>query len=135
MRADPPDSVADTPRDGSVRYREGAVTALGAALVTLGVSRGERVLILMPAGPGFAAAIVGTIRHGALPLPMNPGTWTSDLVTAATKIGSRLVVVSTEHTSALAELPALQKVPVGGEQGIWATVLSLDLNQPVPPAG
>lgn len=103
------------------------MAALGAALVTLGVRPEERVLILMPAGPGFADAIVGTIRQRAVPLPMNPWTWVSDLVAAAITEGSKLVVVPAKRTSTLADLRTLQEMSVVGEQGTWATVLSLDL--------
>jgi acyl-CoA synthetase (AMP-forming)/AMP-acid ligase II len=32
----------------------------------------ERVLIMLPDGPGFAEAFAGTIKQGAVPLPVNP---------------------------------------------------------------
>ncbi|MGH3914216.1 MAG: AMP-binding protein [Pseudonocardiaceae bacterium] len=130
-RADHRDTLADIPGGRSVRSRERAVAALGTALATLGVRPEEQVLILMPAGLGFADAIVGTIRQGAVPLPMSPWTWTSELLMTATESGSRLAVVSAERISALANLRTLREMSVCGEQGHWATVLSLDLN----PAG
>ena len=46
--------------------------AVAAALAELGVRPAERVLIMLPDGPGFAEAFAGTIKQGAVPLPVNP---------------------------------------------------------------
>src|SRR5450756_2132722 len=43
-----------------------------AALRDLGVRREERVLIVAYDGPGWVAAFLGAIRHGAIPVPVNP---------------------------------------------------------------
>ena len=46
--------------------------AVAAALAELGVRPEERVLIMLPDGPGFAEAFASTIAQGAVPLPVNP---------------------------------------------------------------
>jgi benzoate-CoA ligase len=43
-----------------------------AALRDLGVRREERVLIVAYDSPGWVAAFLGAIRHGAIPVPVNP---------------------------------------------------------------
>ncbi|MGQ0773042.1 MAG: AMP-binding protein [Pseudonocardiales bacterium] len=42
--------------------------AVAAALAELDVRPGERVLIMLPDGPGFVDVFVGAIRQGAVPL-------------------------------------------------------------------
>lgn len=46
--------------------------AVAAALAELDVHPDERVLIMLPDGPDFAAAFASVIHHGAVPLPINP---------------------------------------------------------------
>jgi acyl-CoA synthetase (AMP-forming)/AMP-acid ligase II len=58
----------------------------------LGVRPGERMLIMLPDGPDFAAAFAGTIRHGAVRLPINPLLFTHDIVAAAAQSGARLLL-------------------------------------------
>jgi len=59
---------------GDVTYRELFRLACGAArtLAELGVRREERVLIVAFDSPGWVAAFLGAIRHGAVPVPVNP---------------------------------------------------------------
>jgi benzoate-CoA ligase family protein len=66
--------------DHSLTYSEVEALANGYALTLAdaGVGKGDRVLIVMPDTPGFAAAIFGTMRIGGVFVMLNP-----DLTTAA----------------------------------------------------
>jgi benzoate-CoA ligase family protein len=59
---------------GDVTYGELFRLACGAArtLAELGVRREERVLIVAFDSPAWVAAFLGAIRHGAVPVPVNP---------------------------------------------------------------
>lgn len=48
------------------------VAGFEAALVEAGVRRGDRVLIVMPDGPGFVGALFATMRMGAVVVMLNP---------------------------------------------------------------
>jgi acyl-coenzyme A synthetase/AMP-(fatty) acid ligase len=50
------------------------------------------VLIMLPDGPGFAEAFAGIIKHGAVPLPVNPLLSAHDIVAAAAESGARLLL-------------------------------------------
>jgi len=57
-----------------MNYRKMSDQALAAAAARgkLDVRPDDRVLIMLPDGPGFADAFAGTIQQGAVPLPVNP---------------------------------------------------------------
>jgi benzoate-CoA ligase family protein len=67
-------TVAIHSAGGDVTYGELFRLACGAAraLAELGVRREERVLIVAFDSPGWVAAFLGAIRHGAVPVPVNP---------------------------------------------------------------
>ncbi|MDQ3761993.1 MAG: AMP-binding protein [Actinomycetota bacterium] len=62
----------------------------------------DRVLIMLPDGPGFAEAFAGAIQQGAVPLPVNPLLPAHDIVAVAAEAGARLVLVSADRLPALA---------------------------------
>ena len=130
-----PNSVTVLPGGVSVSYEESEVAQLAAALATAGVRPQDRVLIVMADGSGFAEAVIGTIRQGAAPLPVNPEASADDLVTVATTARARLVVVSAQRTEVLAGLQTELTVPVDGPQGTWATVVLLGSRRPAVSAG
>ena len=68
------DKVAIYSAGGGTTYRELFGLACGAARTfnELGVRREERVLIVAYDSPGWVAAFLGAIRHGAVPVPVNP---------------------------------------------------------------
>jgi acyl-CoA synthetase (AMP-forming)/AMP-acid ligase II len=99
--------------------------AVAAALAELGVRPEERVLIMLPDGPGFAEAFAGTIRHEAVPLPVNPLLSALGIVAAAAEAGARLVLASADQIHALADLGAQPPVLIEGPQGPWAAALRL----------
>ena len=99
--------------------------AVATALATLGVCPGERVLIMLPDGPGFAAAFAGIIERQALPLPVNPLLAALDITAAATKTGAGVLVASLEQIHTLTDLGTEPPVLIDGAQGPWAAVLRL----------
>lgn len=99
--------------------------AVATALVKLNVRPDDRVLIMLPDGPGFVDAFVGTMRQGAVPLPVNPLLSVHELVTAATEAGARLVLASTDRIPEWAELDAEPPVLVEGPQGTRTAALRL----------
>jgi long-chain acyl-CoA synthetase len=113
--------------DYSMSYSKPAdrTAAVVVALAELGVRPKERVLIMLPDGPGFADAFAGAIQQGAVPLPVNPLLPAHDLVTVAAEAGARLVLASADQIHALADLDAEPPVLVEGPQGLWAVALRL----------
>jgi acyl-CoA synthetase (AMP-forming)/AMP-acid ligase II len=99
--------------------------AVAAALAELGVRPAERVLIMLPDGPGFAEAFAGTIKQGAVPLPVNPLLPARSIVALAAEAGARLVLASADQIHALADLGAQPPVLIEGPQGPWAAALRL----------
>jgi non-ribosomal peptide synthetase component F len=100
--------------------------AVAAALAELGVRPAERVLIMLPDGPGFAEAFAGTIHQGAVPLPVNP------LLPVAAEAGARLVLASVDQLHALADLDAEPPILIEGPRGPWAAALRLRLSEEFP---
>ena len=101
--------------------------AVAAALTELGVCPGERVLIMLPDGPGFAEAFAGTIKHQAVPLPVNPLLGADDIVAAATAAGAQLLLASAEQVETLTDLGIGSSIPIDGPQSRWAALLRLCL--------
>jgi acyl-CoA synthetase (AMP-forming)/AMP-acid ligase II len=101
--------------------------AVVAGLAELGVGPGDRVLIMLPDGPGFAEAFAGTIRHQAVPLPVNPLLAAHDIVAAAANAGARLLLVSAEQIQTLTDLGTEPPILIDGPQGPWAAALRLCL--------
>lgn len=61
---------------------------VAAALAELGVRHGDRVLIMLPDGPGFAESFAGAVHHDALLLPVSPLLPAHDLAAAAAQAGA-----------------------------------------------
>ena len=105
---------------------------VAAALAELGVRPGDRVLITLPDGPGFAEAFAGAIAQGAVPLPANPLLPAHDIVTVAAEAGAQLVLASADQIPELADLVARPPVLVDGPRGLWAAALRLRLSEELP---
>jgi acyl-CoA synthetase (AMP-forming)/AMP-acid ligase II len=99
--------------------------AVADALAELDVHPDDRVLIMLPDGPGFADSFIGAMQQGAVPLPVNPLLLAHDVVAAAAEAGARLVLASADRIPALAELDTEPPVLVDGPQGLWAAALRL----------
>lgn len=99
--------------------------AVAVALGELDVRPEDRVLVMLPDGPGFAESFTGAMQQGAVPLPVNPLLPAHDLVAVAAEAGARLVLTSTDRIAALAELNSDPPALVDGPQGPWAAALRL----------
>src|SRR5438067_1416452 len=66
--------VALITADGHVRYGELArlVAGVAAYLHETGVTREQRVLMILDDSPAFHATFLGAMRVGAVPVPVNP---------------------------------------------------------------
>jgi acyl-CoA synthetase (AMP-forming)/AMP-acid ligase II len=113
--------------DYSMSYSTPAdhTAAVAAALAELSVRPGERVLIMLPDGPGFAEAFAGTIKQGAVPLPVKPLLPAHGIVALAAEAGARLVLASANQIHALADLGAQPPVLIEGPRGPWVAALRL----------
>lgn len=124
-QADPCDTKTFNHGSGSMSYRDVADRAAGiaTALAEFGLRSGERVLIMLPDGPGFVEAFVGVMQRSAVPLPVNPTLQVSDIAAVASEAGARLVMASKERIHALADLETGPPVPLDRPRGLWATTL------------
>jgi benzoate-CoA ligase len=116
----------------SYRKLSDQALAAAAALGELDVRPDDRVLIMLPDGPGFAEAFAGTIKQGAVPLPVNPPLPAHDLVAVAAEAGARLVLASADQIHALADLDTSPPVLIDRPQGLWAAALRLRLSEESP---
>jgi benzoate-CoA ligase len=102
-------AIVGEPRE--VSYGELAVLAnrTGNALCAQGVSRADRVLIVLPDSVEFVAAFFGAAKIGAVAVPVNPFARSSDYIHYLENSEPRAVIV---HSNALAEfLPASRAYP------------------------
>lgn len=94
-----------------VTYGELAVRAnrVGNALLAQGVTRCDRVLMVLPDAPEFIAAFFGIAKIGAVAVPVNPYARTADYLHYIESSEPRLAIV---HSDALVEfLPASGQRP------------------------
>ncbi len=106
-----PDRIAITGDPREVTYGELAALAnrVGNALRSQGVSRGDRVLIVLPDSAEFMAAFFGAVKIGAVAVPVNPFERTADYIHYIENSELRAAIV---HSEALQEfLPASSKRP------------------------
>lgn len=99
--------------------------SVAAALADLEVCPEERVLIMLPDGPGFGEVLTCVMQRGALPLPVNPQLPVHLIPPIAAEAGARLVLISIDRIRALTDLAAEPPVLVEGPQGPWAVALRL----------
>jgi benzoate-CoA ligase family protein len=102
-------AIVGEPR--KVSYGELAALAnrVGNALRAQGVSRGDRVLIVLPDSAEFVAAFFGAAKIGAVAVPVNPFARSSDYVHYLENCEPRAAIV---HSEALPEfLPASSVLP------------------------
>ena len=77
-----PDKVAVAGEPHRVTYGELAALAnrVGNGLLELGVSRGDRVLIVLPDSAEFVASFFGAAKIGAIAVPVNPFARSADYI-------------------------------------------------------
>ena len=79
------------------------VCAMGRALRALGVTRENRVLLLVGDTPAFPAAFFGAMRAGAVPVPINPLYKASDYRFFIEDSYARVVITETAHLDKLSQ--------------------------------
>ena len=102
-------AIAGEPRE--VTYGELAALAnrAGNALLEQGVSRGDRVLIVLPDSAEFVAAFFGAAKIGAVAVPVNPYARAADYIHYIENSEPRAAIV---HSETLGEfLPASSERP------------------------
>jgi benzoate-CoA ligase family protein len=111
-------AIAGEPR--KVTYGELAALAnrAGNALLEQGVTRGDRVLIVLPDSAEFVAAFFGTTKIGAIAVPVNPHARAADYIHYIENSEPRVAVV---HSEALQEF-----LPVSSERPTMPIVLAGD---------
>ncbi len=102
-------AIAGEPR--SVTYAELAALAnrAGNALLEQGVSRGDRVLIVLPDSPEFIASFFGSAKIGAMAVPVNPYARSADYIHYIGDSEPRVAIVHSEALEAF--LPASSERP------------------------
>jgi acyl-CoA synthetase (AMP-forming)/AMP-acid ligase II len=99
--------------------------AVATVLAELDVRRNERVLIMLPDGPGFTESFAGALRHHAVPLPVSPLLSAHDLATTAGQAGARLVLAASDQLPTLAGLDTEPPILINGPSGPRIAALRL----------
>jgi len=122
---------------------------LAHALARLGVQRGDRVATLLENSPEQVVSFFGTLKLGAIQVPINTAYKGEFLRHQLADSGARVVIVQGDFASRVAvvthpTLPELRAVIVTGEPDTpipdvpvhaWTTVLDDAPSGPPPPAG
>src|SRR5947209_1487518 len=97
-------AIAGEPREVSYGELAALANRVGNALRAQGVSRGDRVLIVLPDSAEFVAAFFGAAKIGAVAVPVNPFARASDYIHYLENSEPSAAIV---HAESLAEfLPA-----------------------------
>ncbi len=116
-----PERVAILGEPREVTYGQLAALAnrVGNALLDLGVTRGQRVLIVLPDSAEFMAAFFGAAKIGALSVPVNPSARAADYAHYVNDSGPSVAIVHSlaihEFLPASGERPQMPIVLVGDE--------------------
>lgn len=94
--------------DRSVSYHEvdEAASTLGAMLADLGVGHQDRVLIVLPDGLAYVAALFGVFRLGAVAIMLNPGLTEEAMAAIIRTSRAFAVVVHVDHLTQYRESAA-----------------------------
>lgn len=102
---DEPERIAFT--FGGSRYGFGDVArglrSVASRLLRRGAAPGDRVLVLLPNGPGFFAAFYGAQRAGAVPVPLFAESGSERVRDLAAACGVRFVALPAESTAGVAD--------------------------------
>ena len=94
------------------------------ALASLGVGRGDPVLVMLPRVPAWQTAIVGGLKLGALVIPCTVSLRAKDIAYRARHSGARAIITGVEQVpeveQALADVPGLTaRIALGGAPTGW----------------
>ena len=132
LAAGAPDTVAVQLAGGpDATYTDlrGSVDALAGQLRGAGVSPGDRVALVLPNGPGMAAAFLAAATAGTA-APLNPRYRGEELALSFEELGVRVVVVASDTTE-IPALPGIRRLDLEGE-GLALTLR--EAGEPVPAA-
>jgi long-chain acyl-CoA synthetase len=104
---------------------EGASNAFAAALVALGVKKGERVALVVPNSPQAILAQIGTWKACAIVAPLNALYTERELETSLNEIGAETVVVLT---------PFYAKIKAVQPRTRVRRVIATNIKEYLPPA-
>jgi len=113
-------AIVGEPRAVTYAELSDLINRAGNALLELGVSRGDRVLIVLPDSAEFMAAFFGAAKIGAVAVPVNPFARSADYIHYIQDSEPRAAIVHSEALEAF--LPASSEraqmpiVIVAGEQ-------------------
>src|SRR5579871_3136117 len=101
---------------GVVTYAElhALVNRAANAFLGLGVAPGERVPLLLADSPLYAACLLGLMKVGAVPIPLNTKLKPEDYKHVAADCGARLLVHGMEFAEALSEVAGVKLLPAAG---------------------
>jgi long-chain acyl-CoA synthetase len=116
---------------------EAAMRRVAGGLRARGVADGDRVAFALPNSAGLLAALVGTMRAGAVAVPLNPTLLPHERAALVDDAEPALVVDSPEALAALLDGPEADLAPVprsrpmhytsgttGRPKGVWSGLLS-----------
>lgn len=113
-------AIVGEPREVTYGELAALTNRVGNALRAQGVSRGDRVLIVLPDSAEFIASFFGAAKIGGVAVPVNPFARSSDYIHYLGNCEPRAAIV---HSEALAEflpassvLPQIPLVVVGDEK-------------------
>src|SRR5262245_9393371 len=94
------------------------------ALAGLGVGRGDAVMVMLPRVPAWQAAIIGTLKLGAIVIPCTGSLRAKDIAYRARHSGARALITTVDQVGeaerALADAPSLlARIALGGAPAGW----------------
>ncbi len=122
-----PEAEAVTDGLGCYRYAELllAVQQMAALLHTLGVRKGDRVALLMPASVSHVIALFGAIELGAIPCGLHVREADATLVTVTARLAPRVLVYDAAYAGKATQL--CQSLPLISATVRAVSELSVDL--------
>ncbi|MGA7272658.1 MAG: benzoate-CoA ligase family protein [Acidimicrobiia bacterium] len=125
--------------DRSLTYGEvdDLARGYGVALRSLGIDPEQRVLIALPDGPDYVAALFGILRIGAVAVMVNPGLSVAALVSMIERSRAPVALTHFDTAASMIEAAAAARWPVevivvGGEWSGARTIDDLDRTGPCP---
>lgn len=104
---------------------EGLSNAFAAALIKLGVKKGDRVALLLPNTPQLVLALLGAWKAGAIAVPQNPLYTEEELEFSLKECGAETVLVMTRYYTKIKALQKRTKV---------RHVIATNIKEYLPPA-
>ena len=102
-------AIVGEPRAVTYAELSALTNRAGNALLELGVSRGDRVLIVLPDSPEFISSFFGAAKIGAVAVPVNPFARSADYIHYIQDSEPRVAIVHSEALEAF--LPASSERP------------------------